>query len=129
MKEKINEYFVDTITCPNEVIISRTDEKGKIIFANEAFAKISGYSVEELIGKAHNIVRHPDMPSSFYKELWSTLKKKGKWSGCIKNLRKDGSEYWVFTEIKKIATPNNDENIEYESNIISYESKRTLLKF
>lgn len=127
MKTRRNEYFIDTITCPNEIIISKTDTSGIIIYANEAFAKISGYKVEELIGKSHNIVRHPDMPSSFFKNLWTTLKKKGSWTGCIKNLRKDGSEYWVFTEIKSIEK-SSKENI-YESKVIAYESKRTLLKF
>lgn len=127
MKTRRNEYFIDTITCPNEIIISKTDTSGIIIYANEAFAKISGYKVEELIGKPHNIVRHPDMPSSFFKNLWTTLKKKGSWTGCIKNLRKDGSEYWVFTEIKSIEK-SSKENI-YESKVIAYESKRTLLKF
>ncbi len=127
MKTRRNEYFIDTITCPNEIIISKTDTRGIIIYANEAFAKVSGYKVEELIGKPHNIVRHPDMPSSFFKNLWTTLKKKGSWTGCIKNLRKDGSEYWVFTEIKSIEK-SSKENI-YESKVIAYESKRTLLKF
>ncbi len=123
-----NEYFIDTITSASDVIVSRTNTDGIIIYANDSFAKISGYSIEELLGKPHNIVRHPDMPSSFFKELWTTLKKKQKWSGCIKNLCKDGSEYWVYTEIKALKEESNGDII-YESEVVAYESKRTLLKF
>jgi diguanylate cyclase (GGDEF)-like protein/PAS domain S-box-containing protein len=81
------------------VIISRTDLKGKIVYVSEAFCDISGYSQEELIGKNHNIVRHPDMPKSLYEELWQSIQNDNTWSGEIKNLRKDGDEYWVKATI------------------------------
>jgi len=67
---------------------------------SEAFCKISGYTKEELIGRSHNIVRHPDMPATLYKEMWETLKKGISWCGEIKNRRKDGSLYWIETIIE-----------------------------
>lgn len=82
------------------VIYSTTDKQGVITHVSEAFCKISGYEKEELIGKPHNIVRHADMPKSTFEELWSSLKKKGHWSGEIKNRRKDGTYYWVYSKIE-----------------------------
>lgn len=87
------------------VIISSTDLHGIITEASEAFCKISGYSQEELIGRSHDIVRHPDMPTTLYKEMWSALEKGISWSGEIKNRRKDGSAYWIET----IIEPRYDE--------------------
>ena len=113
-----NQYFIDSIDLEDEIIVSKTNINGIIIYANEAFARISGYTVDELIGKAHNIVRHPDMPSSFFEELWDNLKKNKKWSGCIQNRRKNGESYWVYTEIQAV----------YEnSKVVAYESKRTVI--
>ncbi len=88
--EKELRYLVDKY-----VIISTTDLRGVITDASEAFAAISGYSTEELIGKPHNVVRHPDMPKETFKEMWRTLKANRVWKGEIKNRRKDGSFYWV----------------------------------
>jgi diguanylate cyclase (GGDEF)-like protein/PAS domain S-box-containing protein len=82
------------------VITSSTDLKGIITEVSKAFCKISGYTKEELIGRSHNIVRHPDMPVTLYKELWGTLKKGISWYGEIKNRRKDGSTYWMETIIE-----------------------------
>lgn len=88
------------------IITSSTNLKGKIIYVSEAFCKISGYSKDELIGKNHNIVRHPDMPKELYENLWSTLLDNQSWSGEIKNRKKDGSSYWVIANI----SPNYDLN-------------------
>jgi len=82
------------------VIISSTDLHGIITEASEAFCKISGYSQEELVGKSHNIVRHPDVPKALYKEMWGNLKKGMSWFGEIKNRRKDGTDYWIETIIE-----------------------------
>ena len=62
--------------------------KGIITYANDTFAEISGYEVDELIGKAHNIVRHPDMPKSIFEQLWNDIQTKGSWSGVVKTLEK-----------------------------------------
>jgi len=116
-------FLIETIVPKDELIVSRTDLKGIISYANETFAKISGYGIDELIGKPHNIVRHPDMPKSVFKELWENLQIKGKWSGVIKNLRKDEGFYWVYAEISQVF--KNEKLIEYKSirTPISFEEK------
>jgi PAS domain S-box-containing protein len=81
------------------VIISETDPKGVITFANRKFCTISGYEQEELIGQPHNIIRHPDMPKEAFQKMWETIKAGQSWHGIVKNLRKDGRYYWVDTEI------------------------------
>lgn len=74
-------------------IVSKTDPDGIITFANENFCRLSGYSQQELIGKPHNIVRHPDMPSDAFKEMWETIKEKKVWTGKVKSLKKNGGYY------------------------------------
>jgi aerotaxis receptor len=76
-------------------ILSETDDKGIIIYANDIFCEIAGYKLDELIGQPHNIVRHPDMPRIAFKGLWDDIQSKGFWNGIVKNLRKDGAYYWV----------------------------------
>ncbi|MDX9944263.1 MAG: methyl-accepting chemotaxis protein [Azonexus sp.] len=80
---------------PNTYLVSRTDLKGIITQANDAFVDISGFSREELIGKSHNIVRHPDMPEAAFKDLWGTVKSGLPWRGMVKNRCKNGDFYWV----------------------------------
>ncbi|PRN00492.1 PAS domain-containing protein [Aliarcobacter cryaerophilus] len=79
----------------NTIIVSQTNEKGEIIFANNDFCKIAGFSLDELIGKAHNTVRHSDMPKWAFEDLWRTLKSGKTWKGIVKNKTKDGGYYWV----------------------------------
>ncbi|MCT7480582.1 PAS domain-containing protein [Aliarcobacter cryaerophilus] len=79
----------------NTIIVSQTNEKGEIIFANNDFCKIAGFSLEELVGKAHNTVRHSDMPKWAFEDLWRTLKSGKTWKGIVKNRTKDGGYYWV----------------------------------
>jgi len=86
------------------LIISSTDLKGIITYANRKFCEISGYTKDELVGKNHNIVRHPDMPKTAFKEVWNTLKSGKAWTGIIKNLRKDGKYYWVYSHICPIMS-------------------------
>jgi len=81
------------------LIVSETNEKGIIIYANSDFCKIAGYTKDELIGKPHNIVRHPDMPKSAFKDLWDTIKAGKVWNGVVKNSTKDGGFYWVYATI------------------------------
>lgn len=83
-------------------IISKTDTKGIITYVNEKFCQISGYKESELIGKPHNIVRHPDMPSSAFKELWQTIQNKQTFQGVVKNRAKNGDPYYVKTTIQPI---------------------------
>lgn len=95
----LNEYkeAIDEST-----IVSKTDTKGIITYANKAFCQISGYSQEELLGKAHNIVRHPDMPKEAFADMWETIQAKKIWRGVVKNRRKNGDHYVVETIIKPI---------------------------
>ncbi len=88
------------------VLISKTDTKGKITFVSPDFASISGYKVEELLGKPHNIIRHPDMPKSVFKEMWDTIESGQPWHGFVKNLRKNGEYYWVEATILPIRQSN-----------------------
>ncbi len=85
------------------LIVSSTDLKGIITYANRKFCEISGYTKSELVGKNHNIVRHPDMPKAAFQELWDTIQAGKEWTGIIKNLRKDGEYYWVYSHITPIA--------------------------
>ncbi len=92
----------------NSYILSETDEKGIITYANDIFCEIAGYTLEELLGEPHNIVRHPDMPKIAFKGLWDDIQKKGFWTGIVKNLRKDGGCYWVHaTVLKRIDSKGN----------------------
>jgi aerotaxis receptor len=97
------------------LIVSSTDLKGIITYANRKFCEIAGYSREELIGKNHNIVRHPDMPRAAFKELWETIQSGKEWTGVVKNLRKDGKYYWVYSHIVPI---------EKEGEIVGYTAAR-----
>jgi len=76
-------------------IVSKTDLKGAITYVNDAFVDMSGYSREELLGKNHNIVRHPDVPPQAFADLWTTLKEGRPWRGIVKNRCKNGDHYWV----------------------------------
>jgi len=89
------------------VIISQTDLKGVITYANRAFCEISGYSVDELIGNPHSIIRHPDMPKAVFTKMWETISGGQAWNGLVKNLRKDGKYYWVDTEVLPIKDEEN----------------------
>ncbi len=97
-------------------IVSKTNQKGIITYVNDAFCTISGFSREELIGKAHNIGRHPDNPKSLFEEMWKTIKAGKVWKGTFKNQTKDGREYYV----QSVIAPIFDE----EGEIIEYISAR-----
>lgn len=116
-------FLCETIVPNGELIVSRTDLKGNISYANETFAEISGYKIEELIGKPHNIVRHPDMPKAIFKELWTDIQTKGSWNGVVKNMRKDQGFYWVYAEVSGVF--KNGILVEYKSirTPISFEDK------
>jgi aerotaxis receptor len=73
-----------------------------IVEANEAFAKLSGYRVEEMLGKAHNLVRHPDMPKEAFADMWKSLKAGRPWQGVVKNRRQDGGYYWVLATVSPV---------------------------
>jgi aerotaxis receptor len=106
---------VETVLPDNVFIFSQTDLTGKIVEANGAFAEISGYSVDEMLGKPHNLVRHPDMPKEAFADLWKSLKAGRPWQGVVKNRRKDGGYYWVIAN----ASP-----VRENGRIVGYQSLR-----
>ena len=81
------------------IIVSETDSKGNILYANSDFCKICGFTKDELIGKVHNIVRHRDMPKAAFKDLWETIQAGKSWNGIVKNKTKDNNFYWVNATI------------------------------
>lgn len=107
-KNETEKKLQDYIKIINEnIIISSTDKNGYIIDVSEAFCKISEYSKEELIGKTHKLVRHPQTAIKFYDNLWTTILDGNIWKGEIHNISKSGKDYWVYAVIKPIF--RNDE--------------------
>lgn len=88
------------------ILISSTDLNGTITYANSKFCEACGYSLVEVVGKNHNILRHPSMPSELFADMWSTLKNNKGWMGIVKNLRKDGRYYWAHIHITPILNDN-----------------------
>lgn len=86
----------------DEELVSTTDTRGVITYANEVFCRVAGYELEELIGKNHNIVRHPDMPKAAFQDLWHALEAGKNWRGAVKNRCKDGRYYWVDAYVTPI---------------------------
>jgi len=107
------DMFLETEVPEDELIVSRTDFTGKITYVNETFAEISGYKPEELIGKPHNVIRHPDMPRSAFADLWETVERGDTWEGYVKNRRKDGGYYWVFARVSTVI--KDGKAVEYKS--------------
>ena len=98
----------------SSAIVSKTDLKGRITYVNDFFCAISGYKESELIGKSHNMVRHPDTPKETFKELWETIQSKKIFKGIIKNKNKDNSFYYVATTVVPILN-DKEEIVEYLS--------------
>ncbi len=126
-----NEILLDE----KKIIMSKTDERGIIEYANDYFMHICGYDVWELMGEPHNVIRHPDMPKVVFKLLWDRLHKGKNIHTLVKNLAKDGSYYWVITNFdthyneeaksgmetseKYLTDSFNDNNTTYDNFIMS----------
>lgn len=100
----------------DEIIVSKTDTRGKITYGNELFLKLAGYGEKEILGAPHNIVRHPDMPKIIFKLLWDTLKQKKEIYAYVVNTARTGEFYWVFANV----TPSFDSRGE----VVGYYSVR-----
>jgi PAS domain S-box-containing protein len=100
----------------DEIIVSKTDLKGHILYANHTFLYVSGYSEQELLGQPHNIIRHPDMPQCVFKLLWDTLEAGREIFAYVKNMSKNGDYYWVFAHV----TPTFDQH----DRVTGYHSNR-----
>jgi len=104
MKPKITPRNTEVDIPEGKFIVSKTDLTGKITYANRTFMQVSNYSELELLGKQHNIVRHPDMPRGVFRFLWNEIAKGNEFFGYVKNLTADGAFYWVFANV----TPDYD---------------------
>ena len=113
MKTNLPVTDVETLLPEGEFIYSSTDLKGVIVEANEAFAKISNFSREEMIGQSHNMVRHPDMPPEAFADMWRDLKLGRPWRGIVKNRRQDGGFYWVVANVSPVR--ENGRVVGYQS--------------
>jgi aerotaxis receptor len=94
-----NEEYV---LSEQDVIITRTDLSGRIVYANEAFLKSSGFQRDEVMGEPQNIIRHPDMPAEVYRDMWDTIGMDLPWTGVVKNRRKTGGYYWVTANVTPV---------------------------
>ncbi|WP_419769541.1 MAG: EAL domain-containing protein [Candidatus Marinarcus sp.] len=128
-KNKLLNEYKQIVDESNHV--TKTDIKGIITYANEKFSKLSGYSIEELIGSPHNIVRHEDMAAAFFKRLWQTVLDKKTWHGTIKSKAKNGEPFFIETTIAPILDENNNivEFISIKNNVTELiNNKRDLQK-
>lgn len=116
MSHTIRPTGVESLLDEEELIVSKTDLKGRITYANDVFIRMAKYSYKELIGAPHSLIRHPDMPRCVFKLLWDTLESKREIFAYVVNMAKDGSHYWVFAHV----TPTFDD----QGHIVGYHSNR-----
>ncbi|MEA1914491.1 MAG: PAS domain-containing protein [Campylobacterota bacterium] len=120
---KVTPLDIEIKLDPKRYIISKTDAKGKITYCNDYFIDVCGYSEDELLGKPHNIIRHPDMPKVVFKLLWETISKGNNINAVVKNLAKDGRYYWIFTEFESEMNTDKTEIFSYTA------SRKTISPF
>lgn len=100
----------------DEIIVSKTDPKGRITYANDVFCRVSGYAEHELLGQPHSILRHPDMPRSVFQLLWQRIESGEEIFAYVKNMARNGDCYWVFAHVTPSFAP--------DGSIIGYHSNR-----
>ena len=100
----------------DEIIVSKTDTTGKIMYANDVFLRVSGYEEHDVLGAPHSIIRHPDMPRAVFKLLWDTLAEGREIFAYINNLARTGDHYWVLAHV----TPSRDRS----GRVVGYHSNR-----
>jgi PAS domain S-box-containing protein len=116
MSQHVRPVDVEVTFDPDDIIVSKTDPKGRITYANKTFCQVAGYTERELLGKPHSIIRHPDMPRAVFKLLWGRLAERHEVFAYVKNMSKSGAFYWVFAHV----TPSCDG----AHNVIGYHSSR-----
>ena len=99
----------------DDLLISKTDTKGKITYCNEIFMRIAGYKEHELLGQPHNMVRHPDMPPQAFGDLWNTVNDGREWHGIVKNRCANGDYYWVDATVTPDFDPGTGRIVGYMS--------------
>ena len=102
----------------DEIIVSKTDTRGVITYANDVFLRVAVYDEADIVGKPHNIIRHPDMPRAVFKLLWDTIAAGDEMFAYVLNLASDGAHYWVFAHITPTFSPSGK--------IVGYHSNRRL---
>ncbi|MFK5913473.1 MAG: PAS domain-containing methyl-accepting chemotaxis protein [Woeseiaceae bacterium] len=122
MKKNLPITNNEVVLDDNTAIMSTTDLKGALTYINQEFLDISGFTTDELIGKNHNVIRHPEMPSAAFENLWATLKSGKAWMGLVKNRCKNGDYYWVDAFVTPLA--KNGEITGYESTRVKPSSIR-----
>ncbi|MGY1642217.1 PAS domain-containing protein [Geodermatophilus sp. SYSU D00703] len=101
---------------PDELIVSKTDPRGVITYANDVFLRVSGYGLDEVVGRPHNLIRHPEMPRAVFALLWSTLAEGRELFAYINNLASDGAHYWVLAHVTPSYGP--------DGRVVGYHSNR-----
>ncbi len=121
MAQSIQPTGVERFFDDNEIIVSKTDLKGRITYCNDICRNIGGYTNYELVGQPHSILRHPDMPRSIFKLLWDMITAKQEIFAYVMNIAKNGDHYWVFAHV----TPSTNADGE----IVGYHSSRRVPNF
>ena len=116
MSRQIQPTNVEVHFDPDDVIVSKTDLKGRITYANRTFCNVAQYREDELLGQPHSIIRHPDMPRAVFKLLWDVLAQRREVFAYVKNLTKNGHYYWVFAHVTPSLNAARD--------VIGYHSSR-----
>lgn len=104
MKINIPVTDVEYAFMQSDSAVSRTDLQGRIVYVNEDFLRINGYSKNDLIGESVNILRHPDMPAEAFADMWASLKADRPWTGLLKNRCKNGDYYWAVTNTRRFTS-------------------------
>jgi PAS domain S-box-containing protein len=107
MKYSVSPTQNELVMRDQDFIVSKTDLKGRITYANRIFIEFAGYDEKELLGAQHNIVRHPDMPRGVFKLLWDTIQSGHEIFAYVKNMSKDGSFYWVLANVTPVLDESN----------------------
>jgi PAS domain S-box-containing protein len=107
---------VERTFAADELIVSKTDARGVITYANDVFLRVSGYELPDVIGRPHNLIRHPDMPRAVFALLWETLAERRELFAYIDNLAADGAHYWVLAHVTPSFGPDGA--------VIGYHSNR-----
>lgn len=101
---------------PEELIVSKTDLKGILRYANEVFVRVSGYGEEDLLGRPHNVIRHPDMPHAIFRLMWQSIEAGNEIFAYVNNLAADGGHYWVLAHVTS--------SVDASGRIVGYHSNR-----
>ena len=115
MKHRVEPTGRERTFGEEEIIVSKTDVSGRLTYTNDVFIRVSGYTESELLGKAHSLIRHPEMPRCVFQLLWDTIQSGSEIFAYVVNLSKNGDHYWVFAHVTPTFGPSG-EIIGYHSN-------------